>query len=70
MKASAAFSEFEVGREGGMMLEVDALARYIAVQLVAVGVRIPRESVAAVSAAVLAEAVRISVEWLEVEARF
>jgi hypothetical protein len=61
---------FDDGLGGGMALEVDALRRLIAVQLIGAGVRIPDDSLANVSAAILTEAVRISVEWLEAEPAF
>ena len=53
-----------------MTLEVDALRRLIAEQLVGAGVHVPAAKLAAVSAAILEEAVRISLEWLEAEAPF
>lgn len=53
--------------EGGMTLEVDALRRLVAEELVGAGVHVPVSELARISAAILAEAVRISVEWVEAE---
>lgn len=48
-----------------MTLEVDALRRLIAEELVGAGARIPASELTRISAAILDEAVRISVEWVE-----
>ena len=50
-----------------MTLEVDGLRRLIAEELVGAGVRVPEAEVARISSAILDEALRISVEWLEAE---
>ena len=55
------------GTRGGMALELDALRRFIALELVATGAQISGDDRARVSAAILDEAVRISVEWVEAE---
>lgn len=57
-------------RSRDMTLEVDTLRQLIATELVRAGVRIPHHEMARVSAAILTEAVRISVEWVEAEIIF
>ena len=52
---------------GDMTLDVDALRRFIAAELVGTGLEIPAEELARIATAVLDEAVRISLEWVEAE---
>ena len=58
------------GARGDMTLEVDMLRCFIAAELVGTGVRIPPEELARIATAVLEEAVRISVEWVEAEVAY
>lgn len=55
----------DVHAAGGMSLEVDALRRLIALELVGAGVLVPASELSRIAAAILDEAVRISVEWVE-----
>ena len=63
-------SPIESGPDREMTLELEALRQMIATELVGAGVRIPPDEMARVSAAILTEAVRSSVEWVEAETAF
>ena len=53
-----------------MTAELDALRQTISEQLVGVGVRLSAMELDRISATILAEAVRISVEWVEAPSGF